>query len=241
MGTRFANREVCNMVICDYKTQKPVLNLDYANTNTTELTSESVFAYGGWNHPKRVSFNGEKGGTLTIETQMQSFELYSLITGADIEKTAKFLKREEIVAASADSLTLSGTPIAGTVNVFALEDDCGEAMEIVVENKTVTGDFEAGKTYVAYYMYNIASGVQKLSVKSTTFPKAVTIYGETYNKTEDEEILPYKMIVYKAAPQANITLSNSNNGDPTTLQIVADILSDRDNNMIDLILLDDEE
>ena len=83
----FANREVCDLTFVDYKTKTPFLNLDFANVTTTELTGESVFAYGGKGHPKRVAFSGEKGGTLTIETQMQSFKMYQLLTGGDVSKT----------------------------------------------------------------------------------------------------------------------------------------------------------
>ncbi|MBD5476389.1 MAG: hypothetical protein HDR17_10510, partial [Lachnospiraceae bacterium] len=41
-----ANREVCDLIFVDYATKKPFLNLDFANVSTTELTGESVFAYG---------------------------------------------------------------------------------------------------------------------------------------------------------------------------------------------------
>ena len=41
------NREVCDLIFVDYSTRKPFLNLDFANVTTTELTGESVFAYGG--------------------------------------------------------------------------------------------------------------------------------------------------------------------------------------------------
>ena len=62
------NREVCDLIFVDYATKKPFLNLDFANVTTTELTGESVFAYGGKGHPKKVQFSGERGGTITIET-----------------------------------------------------------------------------------------------------------------------------------------------------------------------------
>ena len=59
-NTNMANREVCDLIFVDYATKKPFLNLDFANVTTTELTGESVFAYGGKGHPKRMSFSGER-------------------------------------------------------------------------------------------------------------------------------------------------------------------------------------
>ena len=96
MGNTFANREVCDLIFEDYSTKKPFLNMDYANVSTTEVTGETVFAYGGKGHPRRVSFSGERGGTLTIETQIQSFKLYQLLTGGSTSATAKFMAREEL-------------------------------------------------------------------------------------------------------------------------------------------------
>lgn len=89
-----ANREVCDLIFVDYSTKKPFLNLDFANVTTTELTGENTYAYGGKGHPKRVSFSGEKGGTLTIETQIQTVKLWQLVTGGEVSKTAKFMGKK---------------------------------------------------------------------------------------------------------------------------------------------------
>lgn len=241
MSQIFANREVCNLTFCDYNTKAPFLNVDYANTTTTELTGESVYAYGGQGHPKRVVFSGEKGGTIAFETQLQSMKLYSLMTGAAIENAAQFLKREELVAATGGVLTVTGTPVAGTVNVFAADDDCGTALDAQLSEKTVTVESATkGQTYVVYYQEEMDSGVQKINIKSTTFPKAFIAYGETFSKTEDDEIIPYKMVAYKCVPQSNISLSFASSGDPATLTVTCDLLPDEDDNLLDLILIDDE-
>lgn len=67
-----------------------------------------ITTYGGKGHPKKVSFSGEKGGTLTIETQIQTVKLWQLITGGEVSKTAKFMVREELaVTGSGATVTLS--------------------------------------------------------------------------------------------------------------------------------------
>ena len=58
-------------------------------------------------------------------------------------------------------------------------------------------------------------------------------------KTENDEILAYHLVAYKVAPQTNISLSYSNNGDPASITITADLMSDEDDNMLDLILIED--
>lgn len=243
MNPNIANREVCNLIFCEYKTQKPFLYVDYANTTTSEITGESVFAYGGENHPKRIAFTGEKGGTISFETQIQTFKLWSLMTGADVETTASFLKREEVVCNVVDKLTVSAVPVAGTINVFNAADDCGKP---IVGTATATSKeisltgLQKDAKYIVYYTIEMTAGVQKLSIKNTTFPKAFTCYSETYVKSEADEIIPYKHIAYKCQPQPNISITYSNSGDPTSLKVTCDLLSPGNGKpMVDMILIEE--
>lgn len=236
-----ANREVCDLIFVDYATKKPFLNLDFANVSTTELTGESVFAYGGKGHPKRVSFAGEKGGTLTIETQIQTVKLWQLITGGELSKTAKFVKRVEIAVGANGKISLPVAPIAGSVVVYKADDDCGVELACTVADKdiTLTQVLEERTMVIVYYMVELTEGVQRINIKSTSFPKNFIVYGDTIMKTEDDEVLPYHLVAYKCAPQANMSLGFSNNGDPASLSLVCDLLANQDDDMLDLILIEE--
>ena len=241
MAITFANREVCNLTVCDFATQRPIHNLDYANATTQEVTGEQVYAYGGQGHPKRVTFYGEKGGTLTIETQLMTSELFAMTTGAESSTSAKFIKRMELTAASGSMTIDSGVQLANApITVYAADDDMGTPVDATVEGQTITlTDGEDGD-YIVYAIESITTGVRNLSIKSTTFPKAVTIYGETLMRGEDGVDYPYKMIVYKASPQQTFSFGFSNNGDPVSLTLTFDLLADKDDNMLDMILIEDE-
>ena len=236
-----ANREVCDLIFVDYATKKPFLNLDFANVTTTELTGENVYAYGGKGHPKRVSFSGEKGGTLTIETQIQTVKLWQLVTGGEVSKTSKFMTREELtVGTGGNTVTLSDVPIAGTVVIYKADDDCGTELQNTVETKAVTlnDTLTEGDKVIAYYIKELKDKVERINIKSTSFPKNFTVYGDTIMKTEDDEVLPMKMTIYKCAPQSNISLGFSNNGDPESVTITADLMSDENDDMLDLALIE---
>ncbi len=236
------NREVCDLIFVDYSTKKPFLNLDFANVSTTELTGESVFAYGGKGHPKRVQFSGERGGTITIETQIQTVKLWQLITGGEISKSAKFVTRTEAVVDDAGtSVTLADTPVAGSVVVYAYGDDCGTELACTVAGKevTLTTALSAKEKVIVYYMKEVSTGVQRINVKSTSFPKNFIVYGDTIMKTEDDEILPYKLTAYKVAPQSNMSLSFSNTGDPGSITITCDLMADGDDNILDMVLIEE--
>jgi len=242
MNSTMANREVCDLIFLDYATKKPFLNLDYANVSTTELTGESIFACGGKGHPKRVQFSGEKGGTLTIETQLQSVKLWQLLTGGDVSKSAKFVVRKELSAADGTSVTLPDTPVPGTVAVYAAEDDCGTELACTVNGSsvTLTASLNADDKVVVYYMKEVTDKASRINIKSTSFPKNFTVYGDTVMKTEEDELLGYHLVAYKCAPQSSMSLSFSNSGDPGSLTITCDLLADQDDNILDLILLEDK-
>lgn len=242
-STTMANREVCDLIFLDYSTKKPFLNLDYANVTTSELTGETAPAYGGKGHPKRVAFDGERGGTLTIETQMQSMKLWELITGGTLSNTAKYYVRKELSCGASGAVTLPEAPIVGTVVAFKNDDDCGTPLEGSLSEKvfTISGSTipVQGDIVIVYYMKEVTN-VKSLNIKATNFPKDFVVYGDTIMKTDDGEVLPYRMTVYKAHPQANMSLAFSNNGDPGSITITCDMLVDRDGNIMDLILEDEE-
>ena len=234
------NREVCDLIFVDYATKKPFLNLDFANVTTTELTGESVFAYGGKGHPKCVRFSGDRGGTLTVETQIQTVQLWQLITGGELSGSASFIVRKEIAAGEdGASVALDDAPVPGTITVYAAGDDCGTELACTVADREITlsAPLSAGAGVIVYYMKEVTEGVQRINVKSTSFPKNFIVYGDTVMKTEDDQVLPYKLTCYKAAPQGSLSLSYSNNGDPGSITITCDLLADSDGNILDLTLI----
>ena len=98
---------------------------------------------------------------------------------------------------------------------------------------------QSGKKYVVYSMQDLTD-VQKLSVKSTTFPSYFTAYMETKDKTENGDEVLFRMIAYKCAPQTEVNIEFSNTGDPATLSVTCDLRVDEDDNLLDMILADME-
>lgn len=239
--TNFANRDVMELVIADYNTQKPILNFPLANATATSVTGDAVYAYGGHNRPQRVSFYGNRSGEFRIETQMQNYALYSIMTGASVENTAKFIEREELVASEEGMLQLSNVPV-GDVNLFAGDDDCGVALEgaTVAEDVLSCDAIVSGETYIVYYLKEYTEGVTNIRIKADTVPKNCTIYGTTFSKTEDDEIVAQKVVVYKAAPNLEAEWGFSNDGDPSTLTLTFTMLADKkDDALMDLITIEE--
>lgn len=240
--TRFANREVADLILADFKTGKQAAYIPYANTVSSEMTGDAVYAYGGAGHPKRVTFNGERSGTFKIETQMATQKLYEILTGTDAVDSAEFMRRKEIACTEAGKITM---PSAWTnVTVYAQNDDCGTEIAGTVATTVFTAtkpaDVAVGSTYIVYGIESTTNGVKTIKITSKTFPKAYTIYALTYEKTEDDEVVPYRMKVYKAQPKSQFNMSFSNSGDPATLSIEFDMMADKNNNMLELQILDEQ-
>lgn len=227
-------REVADLTFFDLTTNKPFLYMDYALTSTNEHSADTTYATGGKGNPRRLAFDGNRQSTLTISTQIIDFRIIALLAGADVEKGAINVFKREVLTAVDDTgtvkITLSETPVAGTVTVFPLSSDAvaGEEEDITVTDSDVTiTDGTAGAQYVAYYQFESDSNAEKISFKAKNFPKYCRIVGDTLIKNEATGVNePFQMVANKAKPQANFTLTMASEGDPTTLEMTFDLFAD---------------
>lgn len=230
-----ANREVMNLVLLDYSSKVPFLNIDFANVSTTNFTANRVYAKGGWGAPNRVGFDSERTGTLQIDTQIMPVKLFALLSGKEIGNMATVLKREELTAAEG-GITLTEEPKEGSVQVFAAGDDCGTPISgVSAEAKKVTATgITDGHNYIAYYFTEKATGVQSVRFDASTFPRAFEIHGEMPFKTENDEDVMCDLTYFKAQPQATFNLAFQNTGDPTTVSIIFDCYANKDGDIYDM-------
>jgi len=230
-------REVADLLFIDLTTNKPFLYMDYALTSTNEHSADTTYATGGKGNPRRLAFDGNRQSTLTISTQIIDFRLISLLAGAEVETGATNVFKREVLTAVVDEegnvkITLSKTPVTGTVTVFPLSFDAVAGKEIETSNITITDTTVtitgggAGTQYVAYYQFE-SNNAEKISFKAKNFPKYCRIVGDTLIKNEATGVNePFQMVAHKAKPQANFTLTMASEGDPTTLEMVFDLFAD---------------
>lgn len=233
-----SNKEVADLIFLEYASQKPYMNLDFANVTTTNLEASREFAVGGQGAPNRITFDYGRKGTLKIDTQIATMKLFSMLSGADLETSFKYAKRYELAAVDG-KLTVPDEIVTGTVNVFAEDDDCGTALEVTVANKEITLPTNNNEgNFIVYAIVNVASGAKSVKFNSKTFPKAFTIYGVTPWKTEDDEIAEMHLTYYKAVPQSTFELAFSNSG-IINLSITCDLMADKNDDIYDMSLVDE--
>lgn len=250
MGLQFGIKEVYNVLIADFATNKPIAYAEYAEASTNEVTSERTPIRGGQGSYKLMDFDSQKDSTFQLTLPLVDLKLLALLAGDELtEGAADVFKREELVVvdnAGSLEITLSETPLTGSVVVNLLEGlrDFGEELTASVTGSVVTltgTGLAAGDTVVAFYQYASPTTSKKISIKANKFAKAVKIYGDgLWRDQETETDKAVKMTVHKAKPQGNFSLTTSSS-DPTSLELTFDMYAvkdaDGDLSYIDYVVL----
>lgn len=108
-----ANRQCCDLDIRDYKTKEPWMYADFCNTTTMGFSSDAVYAMK--KGAKDIKFDNPLDGTITMEFQVHPFKVYAMLSDGEIETSALVARKEVINATTEGTLTLTNTPISGTV------------------------------------------------------------------------------------------------------------------------------
>lgn len=232
-----ANRQCCDLDIRTYSTNKPWMFADFCNTTTAGFSSDSVYAMK--KGAKAIAFSNPIDATMSISYQCHPFKIYAMLSDGELETSAIIAERKDIASTVAGELSITDTPIAGSVYVYAQGDFGGTA----IEGSFATGKFTAttpanivmGTTYTVAYLVSKTTGVSKVSFNNSKLPKAFRITQETLDKDENDNLVPVKMTAYKAVPQRKMDWSWSSTGDPAELTITFDCLEDADGNVLDMV------
>ena len=242
-----ANRQVCDVLICDYKTMKPFLSFESANTTTAGLSSDSVYAMAKGS--RRIAFTNPLEGTLSVEAQVYPFKFFSLFSDGTIDTTAMYADSQTVACETAGELALTvpqtGTITAGTV--FAYPADSFGDESALIEGTFAEGKFTAttaseiavGTKYTVGYVIN-RTGVKKITFNNKKVPKDYFITMSTVDKDENGLLTPFKITAYKATIQRNFELSFSSEGDPASVTATFDLMEDKDGNVLDFIELSED-
>ena len=236
MGLQFGIKEVYNLNIVDFATNKPFIYVDYAEATTNENTAERTSLKGGQGYYKLMDFDHSKESTLNLTVPFVDIKLLAMLAGDDlVEGATSVFKREELTVADNGGkmkITLSETPIDKTVVVHKLEGLRDYGKEVTVSNVTgnkveLTGVAD-GEKVVVFYQYSSPATAKKFSIKANKFPKTVKIFGDGLWRDQETGMdKAVKMMIHKAKPQANFTLTTSGS-DVTTLEITFDLYPIKD-------------
>lgn len=237
----FALKDACNVLITSRSTNKPFLYADYLNSCSLSVSSEPVFARAkGVN---KITFNGAKTGTFTMETEIFEIKYLALILGGSVSKEAgKFAKRHTGILTEEGQITLPEVPVAGSISAFVLGRDGKEHVEEIMAVPTVEGneltfaglDSSKGKIAV-YYLVEVPEAV-KIKVNDDVDSESFKIEGITAIRNEFNEDELFQLRIFNAKPQTNAELTMSSEN-VSSFSATFDLMADENNEMIELLML----
>lgn len=239
----FALKDACNVLITSRSTNKPFLYADYLNSCSLSVSSEPVYARAkGVN---KITFDGAKTGTFTMETEIFELKYLALILGGKVtEEAGKFAKRFVAVADDTGIIELPEAPIEGSITTFVLGRDNKEHVQEVeaptVEGKelTYTG-LEEGQSIAVYYLTEVPRAT-KILVNDEANADSFKIEGITAIRNEFNEDELFQLRIFNAKPQTNAELTMSAEN-VSSFSATFDLMVDEKNEMIELLMLPSEK
>ncbi|SCX77041.1 hypothetical protein [Ruminococcus sp. YE282] len=247
MDINRANRQVADVLIQDKKTKALFLDFKTANTTTTNISADSVYAKAKGSN--RIAFPNSPEGTLTIEAQVYPFKMFALFSDGKIDTTAVYGETQIIKATTAGELSITvptnGTIQSGTLFAYPA-DSAGDETAVIAgtfaEGKftaTTAGDIAVDTEYAVSYILN-RTGVKKVAFNSKRTPKDYFITMSTVDKDEDGVLTPFKQTFYKATPQRNFEIALSSDGEPVSISAQFTLLEDANGDFVDMIEIEDD-
>ncbi len=224
-----ANRKGAKIQLRKYSDNSLFAYIDYANSIAIELTSNRVYATGGDSGARQVGFDDPIEGTLKISTQIVPIEFMALACSPDgVAEGGEIAKREKLTLASG-KLTLTETPVAGTIYVYKDGEDITStpaATAATGTEVTIEGGSD-GDIYVAYYIA-ASEKAQSITFSNNQTPGCYIIYGNTVWKDTNDVIVGEHFKAHKAMPQKAFSITYQGSGDPLTFEMTFDLMEDED-------------
>jgi hypothetical protein len=245
-GDIFGLHEVSHVHLFDYVTKEPIVTIEYATSNQTEIAGERSYITGGYGNARWMSFDSSKTATYQLGVPMIDLKLLGLLGGNQVVTGVIDLLQKDTVTIGTDhTATLKHTPKSGApifINKAVGDtNDIGDsftvsetapasATEVQIAADVLT--FEASVTGDVNIFYTYASEATVKTSRTLTgkFPKLVTVLADGVWK--DEQDGTYKLVkmqIYKASPQVAYTLAQSASGDASSLEVNFDMYSTKVN------------
>lgn len=234
MALQFGIKEVLDLVIRDFATQKPFAFIDYAQASGNEVTSEQTEIRGGRGNALLMTFDHSKTTTMTLTLPLVDLGILALLAGSDLEEATGNMIKTEKKTVQNGKVFVNKTPVGTDIAVHEVVSGYGFGEQIT--GVTNTGrEIEVGSAYDGQevfitYQHEIPANSKKIQLSSGRFPKTISMTG--YGVVRDREDMTDKPVlveVHQARPQSNFSFEMSST-DPTVLELTFDVLEFTDEN-----------
>ena len=239
-------KDACNVIITSRgKDKKPFLYADYLNSCSLSLSADAVYARAkGIN---KITFEGAKSGTFTMETEIFEMKFLALLLGGESTVEGAEMSKRVVTTVNGDGkIVVPEIAIEGSVSVFALDRDKKTHLE-EVEIDTVNYDGQTEITFfeapvaeqdlAVYYLVSVPKA-KKIKVTDKSNAGSFTIEGTTSIRDEFGEDHLFNIKLFNAKMQTNTELTMSADS-VATLTATFDLMVDENNDMLELVMLEE--
>lgn len=238
-------KDVANLHVRKTTSNDVVAYQPHANVSTNTWTSDRVYANS--KGTRAIPWDYNKQGTLKVEMEVFDLIWMSILAGRDWTKGAVDVWTREVLTTSAsNTVTLSDTPVTGTLGVFLVDAD-GESNgvkqtvgtpasnpnEYSIATDTVTLNATTapeGTKIIVYYSKASEATAEQLRITATDFPESYHITGDIMIRPKKGVDQFFQMDWKNARPMPNfeITLDSSS---PTNLSVEFDLFPDENGDL----------
>jgi hypothetical protein len=231
-------KEVLNFNVFDYTTGESIFYVDYAGSSSIEMSAERLDLRGGQGNFKLISFDHTKNATMKCSLPLVDLEFIALLTGKDMRvESINIPKREVLLASAGNAITLSATPVTGTLKIYKLSGDRDMGTEqtlgstSIVNQYTISGQVvslnattaPATTKFVCTYDYASPATTRTMTFTADKFPGYFRITGDGIVTDQVDGNSYYtKFDIFKAKPQNNYTITMMST-EATKLEITFDL------------------
>jgi hypothetical protein len=252
--SKYAIKDSANLIIKDKSTGKIFLYADYANTTSNEWSGDSVYAKAkGVN---AIRFDGARQGFLNTSFEVWDIKMLAMLAGQDwVEGSHEYMKREVLTVTTGNKVTLTKTPVAGSLSVFHLHaDGYSNGVEMLSGTPDTTEDTYSlagsevtlnatscpvGSQVIVYYLTLTAATKRQLTFRFDKYPGSYEIWADTMMVEQTTGVADFIQVHYpNAKPQANCTIS-MDASNVSNFEIKFDLFPDANGDMATYTEIDD--
>lgn len=193
---QFGVKDVANLTFYDLATGKPEIRLDILKMSNMELTNERAELRGGSGNKKIITLEYNRNITFNCQNAVLNPKFLGMQVGKDLTTGAQTVYEREVLVAQTSGttgkteVTLSQTPLNGTVHAFKTSDEFGaEVTATIAGNKVQFNDtaVAAGTEVAVYYQYTSGATSETINITADDFSKFYRVTGDFLMVPTDDE------------------------------------------------------
>jgi hypothetical protein len=236
----FGIKDAANFTVRKKSDGKVFLFSDYATVATNEWKADTIYALS--KSTKAIRWDYNKESTLKATLEIFDMKWISMMAGSEfVTGATNVLQRKVLTVSATNTITLTDTPITGSLLVYKLEADGlsnGEEQTVgtptsspntySIADKIITLNTTScpqNTSMVVYYLKTSETTAKTLTIAASQFPFSVDIFADTMIRDTDGNDKYVQIHYLNAKAQANFTITMSAS-EITKLEVTFDLFKD---------------